>query len=98
MLAENHELTAVADLLQHGPILVQLQPALVDVVKLGQHSNLHGPLRRLDLPKNQFQQRRLAQSVPPENADALPRGEVQIEVRKEPAPAEFHSYIGQIND
>src|SRR5258707_15448682 len=34
ILAENHELAAIADLIEHGSIFVQLNAALIDVVEL----------------------------------------------------------------
>ena len=97
-VAEDDELRAVADFLQHRAFLAQLQPALVHVVELRELAGLHRAFGGRELADDDFEQRGFAEAVPPADADALAVLEREIEPAKQRAPAEVHAEIAQLDD
>ena len=92
-----HELRAVGDFVQHRVLLVQLEAALIHIIKLRELAGFHRAFGRRKLADDRLEQRGFAETVPPANADALAVLERVTEPAEQFLSADFHAEIAQLH-
>src|SRR5205814_9793929 len=98
LLAERDVFSATPDFFPNRFLIVEEEPILIDVIDLGPHADLHCTARGGQFLQNDFEERRLAESVATDNTEACPGCEIEINVLKEYPAAQFHTHVAQFND
>src|SRR5207244_985300 len=98
LLAECDVFSAAADFFPNRFLIVEQEPILIDVIDLSARANLHCTARGGEFLQNDFEERRLAESVATDNTETFSGYEIEIHMLKECAAAQLHSYVAQFND
>ena len=98
LLAERDVFSAAPDFFPNRFLIVEEEPILIDVIDLGPRADLHCTARGGQFLQNDFEERRLAESVATDNTEAFPGCEIEIHVLKECAAAQLHTHVAQFND
>ena len=98
LLAERDVFSAAPDFFPNRFLIVEEEPILIDVIDLGPRADLHCTARGGQFLQNDFEERRLAESVATDNTEAFPGCEIEIHVLKECAAAQLHTHVAQFDD
>src|SRR5437762_6167767 len=98
LLAERDVFSAAPDFFPNRFLIVEEEPILIDIIDLGPRTDFHYTARGGQFLQNDFEERRLAESVATDNPEAFPRYEIEIHVLKECAAAQLHTHVAQFND
>src|SRR5438093_9196504 len=98
LLAERDVFSATPDFFPNRFVIVEEEPILIDVIDLGPRADLHCTARGGQFLQNDFEERRLAESVATDNTEAFPGCEIEVHVLKECAAAQLHTHVPQFND
>src|SRR5205809_6281773 len=98
LLAECDVFSATPDFFPNRFLIVKEEPILIDVIDLGSRPDLHCTARGGQFLQNDFEERRLAESVATDNTEAFPGCEIKIHVLKECATAQLHTDVAQFNN
>src|SRR5947208_5647199 len=98
LLAERDVFSATPDFFPNRFLIVEEEPILIDVIDLGPPADLHGTARGGQFLQNDFEQRRLAESVAADNTEAFTGPEIEVHVLKERAVAQLHAHLAQFNN
>src|SRR6266496_3826703 len=98
LLAERDVFSAAADFFPNRFLIVEEESVLIDVIDLGPRADLHCTARGGQFLQNDFEERRLAESVATDNTEAFPGCEIEVHVLKECAAAQLHTHVAQFND
>src|SRR5207253_1247516 len=98
LLAECDVFSADADFFPNRFVIVEEQSVLVDVIDLSPRANLHCTARGGQFLQNDFEERRLAESVATDNAETFPGYEIEIHMPKECAASQLHTDVTQFDD
>src|SRR5206468_12959836 len=83
LLAERDVFSAAPDFFPNRFLIVEEEPILIDVIDLGPRADLHGAAGRGQFLQNDFEERRLAESVATDSTEAFPGCELEVQVLKE---------------
>src|SRR5205823_12663532 len=95
LLSERDVFSAAPDFFPNRFLIVEEEPILIDVIDLGPRADLHCTARSGQFLQNDFEERRLAESVATDNTEAFPGYEIEIHVLKECAATELHAHVAQ---
>src|SRR5256714_15149909 len=95
LLAERDAFSTTSDFFPNRFLIVEEQPILVDVIDLGPRADLHCTARGGQFLQNDFEERRLAESVAADNTEAFTGHEIEIHVLEERAAAQLHAHVPQ---
>src|SRR5436190_1922310 len=98
LLTERDVFSTAPDFFPNRFLIVEEEPILIDVIDLGSRADLHCTARGGQFLQNDFEERRLAESVATDNTEALPGCEVEIHVLKECAATQLHTHVAQFNN
>src|SRR5204863_3479016 len=98
LLAECDVFSAAPDFFPNRFLIVEEEPILIDVIDLGPRADLNCTARGGQFLQNDFEERRLAESVATDNTEAFPGREIEIHVLKKCAAAQLHIHVAQFND
>src|SRR5205823_3418855 len=98
LLSERDVFSAAPDFFPNRFLIVEEEPILIDVIDLGPRADLHCTARSGEFLQNNFEERRLAESVATDNTETFPGCEIEIHVLKKCAAAQLHTHVAQFND
>src|SRR5204863_9468101 len=93
LLAKRDVFSATPDFFPNRSLIVEEESVLIDVIDLGPRADLHCTARGGQFLKNDFEERRLPESVATDNTEALPGCEIEIHMLKECAAAQLHAHV-----
>src|SRR5207244_10975925 len=82
LLAERDVFSAAPDFFPNRFLIVEEEPILIDVIDLGPRADLHCTARDGQVLQNDFEERRLTESVAADDTKAFPGHEVELHVLK----------------
>src|SRR5437773_2667080 len=97
-VAERNVFSAAPDFFPIRFRVVEQESVLIDVIDPGSRPDLHCTAGGGQFLQNDFKERRLAESVAADNAEAFPGYEIEIHVLKKRAAAQRHTHVAQFND
>jgi hypothetical protein len=86
------------DVVVHGPVVLEARARLIEEGDLGIGADLHRTAIGHELPREEAQEGRLADAIPPDDADAIARDEVQGQVRDELPATERYADALEVQD
>src|SRR5437764_7153360 len=95
LLAERDMFSAASDFFPNRFLIVEEEPILIDVIDLGARTDLHCTARNGQFLQNDFEERRLAESIATDNTEAFPGCDIEIHVVKECAATEVQAHVAQ---